>query len=70
MSSTLISSSISNTGEFNQMSNCLKCKYMQRITKNKASRCFKHGIAVLLQRLSKAELLKERAIIREMRRIK
>ncbi len=33
--------------------NCSACKYMQRITKNKAARCFKHGFQTLLRRYDK-----------------
>jgi hypothetical protein len=33
--------------------NCKACKYVQRITKNPAARCFKHGIKVLVNRYEK-----------------
>ena len=41
--------------------NCNKCKYIQRITKNKKARCFVHGMVTLLNRYEKS--IKQKKVI-------
>lgn len=50
--------------------NCNKCKDLQKVTGNKNARCIEHGLGTLLRRYEKMEKEKEKALLRELRRIK